>query len=537
MIKNLLAIRLSSFLSSRVSIGKSKAKKNGAMLSAVIVYLILAACFALIATSTAYMMAGIMIAMKMEWLYFAIFNIMSFSMVFVFSVFETKSILFDCNDNELLLSMPILPRDIVISRILTVLVINYVESFIVMIPAIVVFAIFGGGVIPILGGIITSVLIPLFATSLSAGVGYIVTVISKKLGNSTFSNIISYVVFLVIYFIGYDWLVSSMNALEQNPADFVEGASASLSVFKGIGEASLLHPVPLLVLAAVSLGIALITFFVISVNYTAIITKTAKTKRTKYVKRELKQSSAVIALSSKEISRFLSSATYIMNGGIGSIMQIAFGALILINSADVLFILQVLGEQLGVSLDGVLPIVLTMVSVMISSMNFTAASALSLEGDNLWIIATSPVGLRSIIYAKLVPQLMLTLPANLITSVLIAIAVKANFLELAFVMIVPILAALAFAMLALAVNIALPKFDYESEAQVVKQSMAATVSVFGGMIIGMTFIAISIIASIELGALAAQLILTLAFIAVFSASYLILTGPCERRLEKILRGR
>lgn len=53
----------------------------------------------------------------LDWLYFALFAVADLALMFIFSVFTAKSQLFEAKDNELLLSMPIPPRQILTSRL------------------------------------------------------------------------------------------------------------------------------------------------------------------------------------------------------------------------------------------------------------------------------------------------------------------------------------------------------------------------------------------------------------------------------------
>ena len=140
MLKTLLGVRLRSFFSAAVRSknGKTSVPK---IVGFVLLALLLVLSFSVMFLSVAASLAMILIPAGLDSYYFAIFNLITLSFVFIFSIFETKSELFDCRDNELLLSMPIRPRDIVLSRALSVILLNVGETLIIMIPALVMYSV------------------------------------------------------------------------------------------------------------------------------------------------------------------------------------------------------------------------------------------------------------------------------------------------------------------------------------------------------------------------------------------------------------
>ena len=110
MIKILVKNRLSSVISAFLGRGakNGKNKTSGARVALFIfLYLFLAACFCFMSVYFALGFAQVFIPSGASPIYFAMFIIVTFSFLFLFSIFETKSELFECRDNELLLSMPI----------------------------------------------------------------------------------------------------------------------------------------------------------------------------------------------------------------------------------------------------------------------------------------------------------------------------------------------------------------------------------------------------------------------------------------------
>ena len=85
-------------------------------------YLFTALFFVAFATVLILSVGRLLIPLGLSAQFFGIVSSMSFAIIFIFSIFETKAELFDCKDNELLISMPIRPGHLVIARIIMVLI-------------------------------------------------------------------------------------------------------------------------------------------------------------------------------------------------------------------------------------------------------------------------------------------------------------------------------------------------------------------------------------------------------------------------------
>lgn len=529
MLGTLLRTRLASFLGS-LGNGKDGKFSLGRIigLSLLFGFLILFFGFYIFMIATALSM--LLVPAGLDAAYFAIFNILTFALVFVFSIFETKSQLFECRDNDLLLSMPIPEGNIVLSRVLSIVILNAAESLFIMIPATIMFTVFGGSPIYIASALITALLISLLATSLASAVGYLVALISKRLKNNTLIPVLATLLFLGAYFAVMFGVVGQTPDFEENPEDALAAIAALLSPISFLGEISILSPLPTVIFVVISLGVSALAYYIISKNYIRIITDTGKEKKVEYVRAELKSGTAFLALAKKEIQAFFSSSTYILNGGMGALLEVALAIMLLINSGDVTAIFGELSMFIG---DVSAPIFFTSLLVGLSGLTSISASALSFEGKYYWLIKTSPIKPTTLIAAKLVPHLLVSAPASLVSSVLVAIATGAEPLAVLYIILVPLLSTVNFAILGLLLNIAFPKFEFQNETEVVKQSLPIFIVTFGAMffIIGLEFITIFL--SMMMGELVAALIIAALTILVFLIEYLIVTGPAAKRIASI----
>ena len=524
MLKSLIKIRLGALTSGS---GKKKGLGTAGIIALVSLLLLIFVFYFLVIADT---LASVLIPLGYDAPYFAIFNILILSMVFLLSVFETKSELFECKDNDLLLSMPIRPSDIVLARSLTVVILNVIEALVVSIPVTVMYVVRGGNPLYIPSSIISAILIALLATALSSAVGYLVALVSARLKHSTAVTVLLSLAFIALYMVGYTSLMNGLTAMEDDPVaagDAIGGAIGSLSV---LGNISILKPIETSIFVVISLASVLLAWFIISKNYVNIITTKAEGSKEKYVHRELVAGTALIALAKKELSLFFSNATYILNGFIGALFQVMLVIMLMTSNEDLLELTAMLGIFEG---DGVFELLITALLVGCGSISSISASALSLEGKSLWIIKSSPIKTTTVIAAKLVPHLAVCLPASLVSSVLAIIALGSHPGWWAFMILVPVLSSFMFAMLGLALNIAMPKFEFASTAQVVKQSMPVLIITLGGMVFTVLAEALCFFGAMSLGAVLTAIIFSILVLLGFLAAYLILSGPSVKRLEKL----
>lgn len=534
MIKTLIGIRLRSVFSGLVSGRKKNGKEavsKGKLIGYTLIYLYLAVVLVGMFVLYARLMAPSLVAFELDWFYFAIFNASAFAVVFVLSIFETKGLLFECKDNELLLSLPIKPKHIVISRILTVLIFNYLGTALILFPTLIVYLYYEGKTVAILGTLVVFVALPLLATALASGVGYLVALLSRRFKHNSFIPVAISIAFLVLYFFGYSKIMSAVT----EGVDFVK-LSESFSIIKFFGEVTLLKPLYTVIFFALSLAVAYAAYKIISASYIAIVTASGGGKKKEYKASRLKSGSAFVAMVKKEFSLFLSSATYILNGGLGLIFTAAVGVLLLIKKEYLTsFIAMFAGADVGFLLtESTVAVFITAILVLMLSMTMISSSALSLEGDRLWIIKTMPVSAKSILLAKTMPALLMSSVAALFASVCCAIALKADALTSLFIISVPTIASIANSLMGTAINAFFPKFKFDNETQVVKQSLAVMLSLCAAMLIGLLCIGAAYLFGVKLEKPMLGLLLMLVLnLLVGVASYILINGPLSRKIEKM----
>ena len=537
MIKLLVKNRIKSVLASivgREKGGKTVKASMGKIILFAFLYLYIAVVFVGLSAMMAFSLGAVLIPMGASWLYYGIFMLATLSVVFIFSIFETKSELFEGKDNELLLSMPIRPRDVVASRVSIVLIYNYLETLIVMAPAIVAYAIFSSGdPVGIIGGVAVALLLPLFATALASAVGYLVAMITRRMRKNSFVTLAISLAFLALYMLGYTYLMNGMEEFLENVGNNVAQIGENVRILYYLGSSALLSPIPLCLLAAVCIGAAAIAYYLISRSYVKLVTDVRGAKRAQYREKKSNQKSALFALIRKEFKKFISSSTYMLNSAIGLVFEVVLAVVAVINKSAISEALELFSEELGISGSDFIAPLMVVAILLMGSMNTMSASALSLEGNNLWILKSLPLSAKEVLLSKALPQIIITAPPALFASVMMIIATEASLVYVPFLIIIPQIANVAFAVFGLVINVAFPKFSFDNDAQPIKQSLAVFITMMSQMLL-MVIIAIACVALTMLGLGLLSLVLVFVLLSVLAVviTALLLT-LCARRYEAL----
>ncbi len=490
-------------------------KKNLVLMIAV--YALIAAIFASVFTFMAIGLAPTLIALCADWFYFLLFIGIDVSLVFIFGIFATKSEIFECRDNELLLSMPIKPASIVLSRTFSVIIWNYIESAVVFVPAIIVYAVFGGMSKGIVGGILLFLFIPLLPTALSCLVGYIVSALSAKFKRKTFITVLFFLVFFGAYMFGYSSLVEGVDELIANAGSAADSVERFVFL-RAIGEAALLAPLPLIIIAAASVLSAAAAVFAISLGFEKIVFSHRGEKKKTYKKKRMEKSSSLVSLTKKELSRFFSSSTYIINSSLGLIFMILISGYAMLKKDELFFLAENFGAFFEIDPAELVSVALIAALAVMASFSYISSCALSLEGKSLWIMKSMPVTAREVLLSKTLFHLVITAPPTLIASVLLLIA-TGEYASFWYYISVPQMLGAAGALIGTLWNTAFPKFDFTNEASVIKNSASVSLTILSVMLIGAAMAVMGIWLLIRIPFIAVALI-ELAVLALLIAALL-----------------
>jgi ABC-2 type transport system permease protein len=212
-----------------------------------------------------------------------------------------------------------------------------------------------------------------------------------------------------------------------------------------------------------------------------LVEKTNKTGlksniKTKRSPLKFQHRSVIQAIIHKEMKKLFSVTQYALNIGFGPvIMTLAAIASLFFQSQIEGFLEGFIGVGLDVEV-----LVIIFIGFCIT-MTFSSAISLSLEGKNFWILKSLPIKAETIMFAKILFNILVVLPLAILSIILFGISFKIKVFNLILLIFLSSSYALLTSTFYAIINLHLPKFNYINEIEVIKQSAAVLIAVFGGM--------------------------------------------------------
>lgn len=281
-----------------------------------------------------------LVAVDMGWMFYLIMAMCAIFLGAFGSIFNTYSGLYLAKDNDLLLSLPIPVKTIIASRLVTVYLMGTMYAAVVFIPAVIVYLLTEGpslGVV--LGAVLLLALISAIVLILSCLLGFVVAKISLKLKRKSFFAVVISLLFIGAY---YYFCVRAKNIFVYFMAHAavygakVKGSAYVLYLFGRVGEGD---PVAAL-LGIFAVGVCLsLTWLLLSRSFLGIATASGKVGSFRHRERNVRQKSVFLALLEKEFGRFTSSANYMLNCGLGTLVMLIAAVLLIVKGGFVLELL------------------------------------------------------------------------------------------------------------------------------------------------------------------------------------------------------
>lgn len=409
--------------------------------------------------------------------------VMGFMGSIVFSIFtsiyKAPSYLYSSKDIELLGSLPIKDSTILTSKLILLVLSNYIYSSLVMIiPAIVYFIKAKTSFIFIINLIIMFMLTPLIPIVLATIITYFVGMLSSK---SRYKNCIliggSIVIVVVIMILSFNMesLLYNLISKSETIIDLCKKIYPLVYYFvDGLKNNNIISVIIFTIISILPFTIFVILF---SKGFRKINSKMNENYKVEYYDlKELKTNSILKSLVNKEIKRYFSSYSYVLNTSFGVVLLSIFAISTVFISQDKLT--QIL--QLSSSTD-ILNIQLTLMIIFCVLMSCTTNSSISLEGKNFWILKSSPIEIIDIFKSKILMNVLLVLPISLLSFFIISIKLNFNFKYIIIMNILIILCTILTSLYGLYINLMFPKLDFVNDIEIVKRSASSMISIFSIM--------------------------------------------------------
>ncbi len=485
--KQLFELNFSFFYDQKKGKMRSKASSiTFILLYALLMVVVVGGMFAIFSA----MVCSQLVDAGMGWLYFTIFSLVAVAMGVFGSVFNIYSSLYLAKDNDLLLSMPIPVRYLLIVRLAGVYLMGLMFSAVVLLPAVIVYLINAFSISALFGNLLLILSVSAIVLVLSCLLGWVVAKVSLKLKHKSFIVVIVSLVFFAAYYFVYFKASELLQGLVENAVTIGGSIKAAAYPLYLIGKAGEGDLAAVLITVLASAVLVAVTLWVLSRGFIKIATASGASERVKYKETAAKQESPSAALLRKEFMRFTASPNYMLNCGLGILMLPVAAVLVLIKGQEFSAMLTMLFAENR----GVIAVLAAGAICMLASMNDMTAPSVSLEGKSIWILQSMPVAPWHALRAKLEMHLLLTEIPILFCGICTVIAMGATAAESIFVIILPLLYGVLFACIGLFADLKKPNLKWTNEIIPVKQNLSTMFVIFGGWIytaavIGLYFIA------------------------------------------------
>lgn len=468
--------------------GKAKPKKN-----IILSFLLFLLAFVFLGGSFfswSVILTDALLPMDLGWLFFSLLGIFALMLGTFGSVFNTYAGLYHAKDNELLLSMPIKPVYIILSRLIGVYLITLLYESIVFIPGMICYWIRADvTVLNVIFPFLLLFILSFLISALTCLLGWLVAVIASRIRNTKIITVfISLVVFGIYYFVCFRFqnILFSLIAYAENISEKIK---SYVYPFYAFGLACEGDPLQFLIFTLFSCGCFLVVFLIMSRSFIKIATASSKLKKKVYVAKQYKEHSVDKALFIKEVKRFTSSSVYMLNCGLGLVIMPVIAVALIIKGGDIISSISQMSPQVS----EVLPALSTGAVCILVSTNCITAPSVSLEGKNIWFVQSLPVDGYRVLLAKLKLHVALnTLPSVLITAAF-GIAIKTDIVAIVISSFCVICFDVLLGMVGLILNLKMPNLNWTNETVPVKQGWPIMISMFGGWIVGAVFSVLSFV--------------------------------------------
>lgn len=420
------------------------------------------------------------------WLCFAFYFIIAFLFMILGSLFMTKNILFEAKDNDLLLSLPIPTNRILLSRIIVLLIFDYFYELAMGLSVFVAYLIIGSPTaVGIIGFIVTLITLPLFAFALTALLAWLVSILMRKVRNKSMVTIVFSLIAFILYFCFcfnsgtlFEKIINNHGMLAESLGKFLPVKWLGLSIAQPNALYSFAFNSFFIVFSAASFALICKTFI-------KTVTTKSGFKRKTYKAERIKARPVNSALLAREFKHLFSSPAYFLNACLSVIIMLIADVFLIVQAIIPQSFLSVMLTEIASEISARPTAFLSVIAILLNcgllGLALVTPPSVSIEGKNLWILKCMPITPKQIFNAKLLVQIILTLPVTVLFSLGAVILIKPTFTEGLFIFVTPIAYAVFIDVIGLVEGIRHPVMDWSNEAVAVKTGYAVLFTMLIGI--------------------------------------------------------
>lgn len=415
-------------------------------------------------------------------------------------IYKSGPLLFNCKDDQLLLSLPIKRRTVVFIRILKLYVFELLYNSMFLLPVMVAYVRWGNvGPTYYLTCFVMLLMLPIIPIVISCIIGAITSGISSKFKYKNVVEIVISMIALVgVFYFSFkvEDVFNYLLANAESINDFIIKRYYPAGVFSKL--VIDFNVKDLLIFISVNIAVMAATILVLGKFYFSINSKLKSVNTSKVHSKveplNFKAKSQTNSLIRKEINTFFKTPVFIVNAGFSLVLFLVLAVLMAIRFDSVATILINEESGLGIAKELIynnLSIIIFALITFGTFMTSITSSIISLEGRNISILKSLPIKTKTILMAKVKAALLITTPAILVGDLILFIRFRTNIFEALLLVVLSILMPLISHFLGIIINLKYPKLEWESPAEVVKQSTSSFIAVMLGMVLLMIIVGIT----------------------------------------------
>lgn len=453
-----------------VNVKTGKARSRAGIVGMFVFFAVLMLFLCSVFFGMAFLLGGLFDA-GLAWLYYALMGVVSIALGTFGSVFSTFSTLYMARDNELLLSMPIPPAKIIITRVTLVYGLSLLYSGTVWLPAIVYSWLFAApGALSVVFGLLLCPVIALFVTVLTCALGWVVALIAARVKKKSFLTVVLSLVFFGLYYFVCFRMSHFMETLIANSAAVGQGLKTWGNLLYQLGRAADGGIVAMVIFTGVTLALFALCFFALSRSFAHIVTKTPTVGKSEVRVSAGKVQDVRSALFRRELKRFTASATYMLNCGLQIAILPVLAVLAVIKRHELQSLVVAFSGMIP-EVQTLLPLIVLLAVCLILSIGVITTPSISLEGRQLWILRTLPVTGREVLAAKLRLHVTLNVCPAVLAVVVMGWCVAIDWQTLVFMAVFAYVFLWILGAIGLILGLKRPNFNWTVETMPIKQSM------------------------------------------------------------------
>ena len=502
-------------MTSDMNLFKIKTKKNSK--SRITIPLVIALYLMFVIWGSANTMFEKIAPMNIQYILLALFAFGISVMTIIEGIYKTGPLIFNCKDDQLLLSLPISRRTVLFVRVFKFYVFEVVFNSLFLLPIMIAYIRWAPAIdwTYYLTSIIMLFMLPIIPIVISCIFGVISASLTSRFKYKNIAQIIISMVLLIGILYGsykMDDFIEYLMVHATSVNEIITKIYYPAGMYvKLITEFNVIDLITFMVVNIIIFGGALFILSKVYFKINSRLKKVTTNKKVSFDNLVIKARTKYRALIRKELNTFFKTPVFIVNSGFALVLFILCAIIVSINFDDVLPLLTD-PEGINLSKDMVMNNLSIMIFVLLSFgayMTSITNSLISLERKNINILKSLPIKVKTILMSKVYACLIITTPVLLVGDMLLFIVFKIAIIEAVLLVILSILIPLVSHFIGLLVNLKYPKLDAENSTEIVKQSISSFISVMIGMILLITTVAI--VTNI-VGIIKAPLILAIAVI-------------------------